>query len=107
MRIKEINESMILFDNGNSITFDHEQDCCEWNYADFEQLDDIAKATEFDPNLEFEALPEEGFLFGNRPNKMFFVPCYSCQNGFYSDEITIVYNGNVVLSFDAEEHSDF
>lgn len=107
MRIKEVNENMILFDNGNSITFDHEQDCCELNYADFEQLDDIARTTEFDPNLEFEALPEKGFLFGNRPNKMFFVPCYSCQNGYYSDEITIVYNGNVVLSFDAEEHSDF
>lgn len=29
MKIKEVNENMILFDNGNSITFDHEQDCCE------------------------------------------------------------------------------
>lgn len=103
MKIVSITDSYILFDNDNVITFDHDQTCCEWNYADFEQLDDIARATEFDPNLEFEALPEEGFLFGNRPNKMFFIPCYSSQNGYYSDEITILYNYNTVLSFDAQE----
>lgn len=92
MKIKEVNENMILFDNGNSITFDHEQDCCEWNYADFEQLDDIAKATEFERPLEFQACEGQGFLFGNRPGKMFFVPCYSCQNGYYASDVDIYYN---------------
>lgn len=29
---------------------------------------------------------------------MFFVPCYSVQNGYYSYEITIMYNGVEVLS---------
>lgn len=107
MKIKEVNENMILFDNGNSITFDHGQDCCEQNYADFEQLDDIARTVKFERPLEFQACEGQDFLFGNRPGKMFFVPCYSCQNGFYSDEITIIYNNNEVLSFNAEEHSDF
>ena len=107
MKIKEVNENMILFDNGNSITFDHRQDCCEQNYTDFEQLDDIARTVKFERPIEFQACEGQGFLFGNRPGKMFFVPCYSCQNGFYSDEITIIYNNNEVLSFNAEEHSDF
>ena len=106
MRIKEVNENMILFDNGNSITFDHEQDCCEQNYADFEQLDDIAKATEFDPGLEFQACEGQGFLFGNRPGKMFFVPCYSCQNGYYSTDVNIYYTGELATHLNCQEDFD-
>ena len=106
MRIKEVNENMILFDNGNSITFDHEQDCCEQNYADFEQLDDIARITEFDPNLDFIPQGDVGFLFGNVPNKMFFVPCYSRQNGYYSTDIAIYYNGELATYLNCQEDFD-
>lgn len=48
MKIKEVNTNYILFDNGSRITFDHEQDCCETNYADFEQLEDLALEYEFE-----------------------------------------------------------
>lgn len=106
MKIISVTQDYILFSGNNVITFSHEQDCCEWNYADFEQLDDIARATNFDTNLDFEACEGQGFLFGNSPDKMFFVPCYSAQNGYYSDEITIQYNGDEVLSFNAKEISD-
>ena len=102
MKIKEINSGHILFDNGNIITFDHCPDCCENNYADFEQLDDIARNADFSPKLDFKAVNGSGFRFGNRPNNMHFVPCYSEQNGYYSDDIDIYYNGKKVLSFDAE-----
>lgn len=110
MKIVSVTDEKILFDNGNSITFDHEQDCCEWNYADFEQLDDVARATEFDPNLDFIPQGDVGFLFGNVPDKMFFVPCYSCQNGYYSNELDIYYNANDVynvLSMNCQEIQDF
>ena len=40
MKIKLITDDYILFDNGSKITFDHDQDCCEYNYADFAQLAD-------------------------------------------------------------------
>ena len=42
VRIKQVTENRILFTNGDTITYDHIQDCCEHNYADFEQIDDIA-----------------------------------------------------------------
>ena len=103
MRIKEVNSNAIIFDNGNTIEYDHNQDCCEWNYADFEQLDDLARNTDFDENLEFKALEDEGFMFGNSPDKMFFVPCYSEQNGYYSSDIEIYYKGKEVLCFNCEE----
>lgn len=40
VRIKQVTENRILFTNGDTITYDHIQDCCEHNYADFEQIDD-------------------------------------------------------------------
>ena len=97
MKIKKVTSEEILFDNESYITFDHSEQCCEWNYADFEQLDDIARATDFDPELEFEAVEDAGFRFGNK-GKMFFVPCYSEQNGCYSTDVDIYYNNELVLT---------
>ena len=96
MKIVEITNEHIKFNNGNVIHYDHEQDCCEWNYADFEQLDDLGRNTEFDENLDFEFVEDCGFRFGNQPYKMFFIPCYSEQNGYYSTDINIYYNNELV-----------
>lgn len=102
MKIKKITDEVILFDNDMIITFDHDQDCCEDNYADFEQLDDLARNYEFDENLKFEAVEEAGFRFGDN-KAMFFVPCYSEQNGYYSSDIDIYFCGHRVLNFNCEE----
>lgn len=103
MRIAEVTEEYILFDNGDRITYDHEQDCCESNYADFEQLDDIARTTDFDTPIEFEDAEEYGFRFGNNDGRMFFIPCYSQQNGYYSNDVDIYYNGELVINTLGEE----
>ena len=92
MKIKSIEENKLTFDNGYYIECDHYQDCCEWNYADFEQLDDLARNYDFDKNLRFETIDEAGFRFGDS-RCMFFVPCYSVQNGYYSHELDIHYYG--------------
>ena len=102
MKIKEVNDEHILFDNGSKITFEYEQECCEKNYADFKQLETIATFLNFEEPLDFEFTEGSGFRFGNKPSKMFFVPCYSEQNGYYSSEIEIHYNGKIVLKFDCE-----
>lgn len=96
MRILNVTEYSIEFDNGNKITFDHDQDCCEFNYADFEQLDSLAREVDFSEPLMFESC-EYGFRFGNPPINMFFVPCYSEQNGYYSNELDIWYDGKEVI----------
>ena len=100
MKIAYVSDLQIKFDNGDSITFNHMQDCCEDNFADFNQLDDVAKATEFDAPIVFEDC-EYGFRFGN-VGKMFFVPCYSEQNGYYTYKLDIYYNGEKVLNIDCE-----
>ena len=102
MRIAVVNDEGITFDNGYSITYYHEQDCCECNYADFEQIEDIAKTYDFDEDdMKFEEVPDSGFRFGDS-RRMFFIPCYSCQNGYYSSDVDIYYNDKRVLNIDAE-----
>lgn len=96
MWILNITEYAIDFDNGKKITFDHDQDCYEINYADFEQLDSLAREVDFSEPLVFESC-EYGFRFGNQPINMFFVPCYSEQNGYYSNELDIWYDGKEVI----------
>ena len=100
MKIVRVDSTQILFDNGAQITYDHYQDCCEHNYADFKQIEDLARKTEFDEDLVFEEVEDAGFRFGN-PNKMFFIPCYSEQNGYYTTNIEIHYNDCKILSFNA------
>ena len=103
MKIKDITDSYIEFDNGNKITFDHDQDCCEVNYADFLAIkDDVFIDHEFDENLEFEEVDDAGFRFGNE-NAMIFVPCYSEQNGYYTTVVDIYYNGVAVANVYGEE----
>lgn len=89
IRITKVDDEQILFSDGSRITFDHEQDCCEHNYADFQQLDDLARSYEFQRPLYFEPA-EGGFRFGDSRRK-FYVPCYSEQNGYYTTEVDIYY----------------
>ncbi len=102
MKIEEVNSKYILFDNGSRITFDHDQDCCELNYADFEQIEEQAKSCEFDEKLIFEAVENSGFRFGSAGTPMFFIPCYSEQNGYYSGDIDIYFNGVQAIRFSCE-----
>lgn len=103
MKIKEVDSDHILFDNGSKITFEHEPDCCESNYADFEQIEDFALECEFENDLIFEEVPENGFRFGSKGTPMFFIPCYSDQNGYYSSDVDIFYNEEHVFNVRCEE----
>lgn len=101
MKIENVTQTEIIFDNGNIISFNHEQSCHERNWADFSEL---TKNTpnidhDFDPDLEFEFISAIGFKFGDKDVKLF-VPCYSDQSGYYYDtaDIEILYNGVPVLT---------
>jgi hypothetical protein len=98
MKIKTVTDEAIIFDNGNKITYDHEQDCCEWNYADFSILNPnvINYDYDFNENLEFKTVDGQGFIFGEEGHRIF-IPCYSEQNGYYSDDVDIYYNKELVL----------
>lgn len=101
-KIIKTEDNYLEFDNGNYIDCYHCPACCEWNYADFAQIDDIARETDFDTeNMMFEKVDGAGFKFGNL-GKMFFVPCYSEQNGYYSFDLNVYYKDKLVLECDCE-----
>ena len=112
MKIKEVNDEHILFDNGTEITFDHEQDCCECNYADFTQItpETVGYDQEFVEPLAFSFIDGKGFRFGNYArygiSNPIFVPCYSDQNGYYSSDINVHYNGECIIIMECEERLD-
>jgi hypothetical protein len=103
MKIRQATEYAIIFDNNKTISFNHCPECCEINYADFQQViennSDILDY-EFEENLKFEKC-DDGFRFGDS-RRMFFVPCYSEQNGYYSTDVDIYYDGNHVLNTECE-----
>ncbi len=99
MKIVLFEKDLLVFDNGNSMVSYHDPDCCEDNYADFDQLEDTALNHNFDEKT-FKITPcDWGFRFGDI-SRTFFVPCYSDQNGYYSYEIDVEYrdkDGNTLL----------
>ena len=98
MTIVEVTDEHITFSNGKQITFRHCPDCCENNFADFPQIDDIGRsAVYYENELIFEAVEGAGFRFGNRGGLMTFIPCYSWQNGYYSTNLDIHYGGRLAL----------
>lgn len=102
MKIVNITEDQIAFDNGDTITHFHERDCCEKNFADFCYLEQETGIKDYDfQGIQFEDAEEYGFRFGD-DNRMFFVPCYSQQNGYYSNSVTIRYNGKDIFIAIAE-----
>ena len=54
------------------------------------------KEGDFSEPLVFESC-DYGFRFGNPPINMFFVTCYSIQNGYYPNELDILYDGKEVI----------
>lgn len=87
MTIEKVFIDHILFSDGSILVALHEQECCEHTYADFCQLEDEAKTHRFLRPILIETC-KGGFRFGDTRRK-FFVPCYSVQNGYYSNRLEV------------------
>ena len=107
MKIKEIKESEIIFDNGYIMSDYHEQDCCENVYADFKTLKTYNVSTktgkeikineiEFEEDIEkhLEYIENMGFNIISKIGEKFFIPCYNSQNGYYSSDLELIIRKN-------------
>lgn len=95
MKIEAWDEDKVLFSDGSYITYHHEADCCEYNYADFSVLDIFYKGQEFkDYSIEFVkygfVLILEGLPYSE---SRVYIPFYSSQNGYYSTTCDLVIHG--------------
>lgn len=101
LKIKYLGENYLRFDSSIDDTIDCQAPSltCATNYADFESLKDTEAMTyDFDlSKLKFE-VSDYGFRFGDHPLRMFFVPCYSRQNGWYNPDVDVYFREKKVLS---------
>lgn len=106
MKITEITDKSIKFDNGSKLTYDHYQCCCEKVYPDFlfvknynclgsyGSSDCFEASFEDDPSefkRSFTCIDEAGFIFRTDCGDAIFVPCYNIQNGYYGTDLELVY----------------
>lgn len=130
MKIKEIHDDYIVFDNGIIMKSVHDQDCCEEVLADFEyikqynMLGDNHKQTiyeiEFNENFwerDIQLVKGMGFIMiANDYNRSkVFVPCYNIQNGYYGDSLHLVikvikdeddYSEEILAEIDLKDYKD-
>lgn len=85
MKIKEITEKKIIFNNGVEITYYHDQVCCETVYADFSALKDQGILNIEIDNINIELVENAGFKLNG-----YFIPCYNEQNGYYSSDLELI-----------------
>lgn len=103
MKIKEIKENSIIFDNGYELEAYHERDCCEEVYSDFDILTTYNVSTitgktinikdiDFEETLNklVKGIEGQGFNLISKIGENFFVPCYNEQNGYYSSNLTLI-----------------
>lgn len=98
--ITEIKEDVIKFSDGSTLYADHEQDCCEHVWADFNAIESLAWYTNFE-EFNIEVVEGSGFRLNG-----FFVPCYDEQNGYYSSNLSIYFkdsNGKLTCLADVSE----
>ena len=102
MKMVAIGKDGITFDNGKVLEDYHEQDCCEWVYADWENMQvmgerekNYVKAADLDffDNILESIVPIEdlGFYIVTKQGICILVSCYNRQNGYYSDELSLKY----------------
>ena len=100
-KVKHMNEEIIAFSNGLTITFFHEQDCCESVYCDFEQVESL-----FKKQIYTELIIEMVENCGIRVNG-FFIPCYDVSNGYYSSDLELIIQyKSKIWSLDIEAASE-
>lgn len=93
--VSRVDSEGVTFSNGQALSSEHEQDCCENHYLDFENvsLQDF-DGMEFDLEGDFfERVDGYGIRLKPLNGHPVAVPGYGYNNGYYSHELTLVLSG--------------
>lgn len=101
LKLTKFDDEMIYFSDGSTISYHHDQDCCEYNYADFSVLENYKDLLDWEWD-DFTVRPINGTgimlnLIGHNEFRIsitpgILIPCYSEQNGCYSTDLDILVN---------------
>jgi len=108
VKVIKIMSDSIEFDNGITLSSDHNQDCCEHHYLSFDDLtDEDFEGLEFDLTKDkfFERIEGYGIQLNPISGHPVRLPGYGSNNGYYSSNLDLVLSdGNkVVKTFDISE----
>lgn len=84
MKLIKISEEGLEFDDGTIVVDNHNQDCCEHVYADWNQLEDTDIKSKNFRKIKIEGVKGSGFRING-----YFVPCYNSQNGYYGSDLEL------------------
>jgi len=110
-KVTKIYSDGVEFDNGMQLYSDHEPDCCETHYLDFEDLT-LAdfEGLEFDLTSRdfFERVDGYGIALKPLAGHPIRVPGYGYNNGYYSSQLDLVLTDGKGFSviFDISECQD-
>lgn len=100
MIVTKSEENLLEFDNGLIVSGDGDQDCCAYNYLDFEQLPvgtevPTMTAGKFVDTIK---LKDDGFIVKDSEGTPKWVQARSDQNGYYSNMTTlkVTYKGKAI-----------
>lgn len=97
MKVIVSKEGTLEFDNGLILESNHMQECCEYNYLDFEQLPvgtelPTMTAKEFAKAINIK---EDGFSIKDIHGIPKWVQARSEQNGFYSEGVDLIIRDDI------------
>ncbi len=100
MKVVKSEDNLLEFDNGLVIEGDGEQDCCAYNFLDFEQLPvgtelKTMTAGQFVDSIK---LKDDGFIVKDIEGTPKWVQARSDQNGYYSNitALNVKYKGRTI-----------
>jgi hypothetical protein len=95
------------------ITDYHDQDCCENVYADFDGINYYIDSIigKLVKEIIIKGVEEMGilicFYFDYDKSEKVFIPCYNSQNGYYSDNLSlIITRGNTRKEIDIRDFKE-
>lgn len=118
MRIKEIEDEEVIFDDGSKLYSDHKLRCCEWHWLDFsilkyynvstktgKTIDIYQQEFDFSNGVTFKKVEDVGILLYDKEKNAYLINGYGSNNGNYETDIILIYEDkdNKKLKYDISE----
>lgn len=120
MKITEIGEESLTFDNGCTLMSTHCQEYYEWNWLDFsvmrinsyvsnitgKPINIYEQNFDFSNGVTFERVADIGIMLLDAEGNKYLINSYSANNGLYDTNISLVYvneDGDTIFEYDVTE----
>ena len=92
-KVTYVDDDLMKFDDGATLSSDHDQDCCENHYLSFKDLSlQDFEGLEFDLSSDkfFEKVEDYGIRLLPVNGQPVSVPGYGYNNGYYSADLSLI-----------------